>query len=321
MIKGIIARDDITGLGIQSYELIKHLNFDKILTVKSNLETFTEYEGKKVKNVTDRDIKDLCKDIDLLFCVETPYNKNTYSIAKTLGVKTILQYNYEWLDYSFGYPDLFLSPTIWNYNNVPDKKKYIPFPVNRDNLPFKLRRKANVFLHNAGDLKAGYDRNGTEILLKAIPLVKSDVKFVINSQKKLKINDSRVKVNVNTVKNYYELFNEGDVFLFPRRYGGLCLPLLEALSCGMPIIMPDISPQNRFLPKKLLVETSKKSRLYINQEIDIFNIAPEVLAEKIDEVSKMDLNRYSKSSDSVATCWSWKTLKSKYEELLTTIIS
>jgi hypothetical protein len=44
--------------------------------------------------------------------------------------------------------------------------------------------------------------------------------------------------------NYLDQYKDGDVLVIPRKYGGLCLPMQEALAHGIPVIMPDIEPND-----------------------------------------------------------------------------
>jgi hypothetical protein len=74
----------------------------------------------------------------------------------------------------------FLCPSRLDYNELPEPKQYIPTPVNRDIIPFRLRRQARKFLFINGTGDRG--RNSLHVLWGAIPLVKSPVEFLIRSQ-------------------------------------------------------------------------------------------------------------------------------------------
>jgi len=317
---GIICRDDNRGLGIQSWEFYKHLNPYKTLVIEFDGEQcFRErYKNARfcINRINDDDIDWLLDGTDIVLSFEHFYGDNILDKAKEKGVKTILQINYE---YYFGdKPDLIIAPSLWQYDYLPNPKVYLPVPINRELLPFKLRKKAKIFLHNTGNLKAGYDRNGTNILLKAIPLVKSDVKFIIKSQVETeRIKDKRVEYIVKDEKNYWDCWKiDADIFIMPRRYGGLCLPLNEAMSVGMPIMMTDMKPQNEFLPKELLIKPDSFKPFNIaSNYFEIANIKPEDIASKIDEVANMSskhIQELSKWSDYIAEEWSWEKLLPKY---------
>jgi glycosyltransferase involved in cell wall biosynthesis len=44
------------------------------------------------------------------------------------------------------------------------------------------------------------------------------------------------------VKDYWDLYRGFDVLVMPRRYGGLCLPAIEAGGAGLGIVMLDCPP-------------------------------------------------------------------------------
>jgi glycosyltransferase involved in cell wall biosynthesis len=316
---GLIVRDNDRGLGIQSWEFYKHLKPYKTLALEfAGEECFRErYKNARfcINRIENEDIDWLLDGADIVLSFETFYNNYIIEKARQKKVKTILQTNYEW--YEGQRPDLIIAPSLWHYDRLPEPKTYLPVPINRELLPFKLRDRAKIFLHNTGNLKAGYDRNGTELLLKAIPLVKSDVKFIIKSQVPVeKIKDKRVEYIVKNKKNYWDCWKvNADILVSPRRYGGLSLPLNEAMSVGMPIIMTDIKPQNEFLPKELLVEPEGFGSVMIKQNVEVVDISPERLAKKIDEVANMPsykIKQYSKWSNYIAEEWSWDKLLPKY---------
>ena len=222
---GFIARYDNSGLGILSWEMWEHLKPHKILAIANGVyKTFPErLEGQDVRfsgrNVSDGDFKWLLDGIDVLFAIETAYVRDAYVRARKVGVKSVLMPMYESLganaENRVDTPNLFLCPSLLDYQEISDRKVFLPMPVNRQRVKFKQRKVARVFLHNAGHGGMA-SRNGTTELLEAIPMVKNpDVLFVIRSQNPIESNDPRVKIQVGNVKNYWDLWNEGDVFVFP----------------------------------------------------------------------------------------------------------
>ena len=104
---GIIARSDNTGLGNQTRELVKMLNPDKILLIDSQHFNGNEQhpEWYKDYNVTttssgfpgQREVIEFLRDIDLVLSCETFYRQDFLHYAKRREIKTILQYNFEFL--------------------------------------------------------------------------------------------------------------------------------------------------------------------------------------------------------------------------------
>jgi glycosyltransferase involved in cell wall biosynthesis len=327
---GIIGRADNTGLGVETWEFCRHIPAKALIVslehiaehkdlYRLNLDRFDNF--KVVKGIpTDDDLREFYKDIDVLFTIETPYNRRAYDIAREMGVKSILRINYEWFDNKDN-PDLFLAPSLYHFNDLPDPKKYLPFPINREVLPFKLKKKAKKFIHIAGNMKAGHDRNGTKLFLEAIKHIKSDIEIIIKSQAPIECDDKRVRIDIANPNEYWKIWEEADVYVSPRRYAGQSLPLNEAMSRGMAVIMTDMAPQNGFLPKDLLITPKEIKKLMIKQEIEIADIAPEDIAKAIDNIANKDISRYSRQSDEVAKHWSWERLKTEYLKLFKNICS
>lgn len=324
---GIIGRADRTGLGVETEEFVRHFPEARVLIVKMpscEAQNGSYYDLCPRKfptaQICELPLKEKClraflKGLDILFCLETPYNADTFRIAREMGVKTVLRVNFEWLERFKDNPDLFLAPSLWRFSAYPEPKAYLPFPIATDRLPFTLRKKAKIFVHIAGNCKAGYDRNGTEAFLKAIPLVKNpNIQFLIKSQVPIAgLKDTRVKVIVNDVENYWENWEEeGDVLVLPRRYAGQSLPLNEAMSRGLAIMATDMSPQNEFLPKKLLIPIRGTKVIGIRQAVEVAEVDPRDIAKKIDEIAETDISEYSKISGHIAQQWSWDNLKPKY---------
>jgi glycosyltransferase involved in cell wall biosynthesis len=120
------------------------------------------------------------------------------------------------------------------------------------------------------------------------------------------------------VTNYWDNYSSGDVLLMPRRFGGLCLPVNEALGAGMPVIMPDISPNNTWLPDEWLIPASRKGTFRAKQHIDFYSVDHRALAAKIDQLAS-DAEFYTKALATAADLreqLSWKNLLPEYQQVL-----
>ena len=321
---GIIVRCDNSGLGILSYEHVKYLNPDKVLVVKiGRYKQFSERYPKAIIGQgipTDDEIRLFLTDLDICLTFETPYNWHLYKIAREMGVKTICQCNYEWLNFC-DLPDLFQCVSTWHYDKIPGNKILVPCPVSREIIPFRKRYEAKTFLHIAGHKDALYGRNGTVEFMQAITKVKSDVKFIIYSQSNFDVpNDIRIDYKQGDFNDYSSLYHEGDILVYPRRYGGQSLQLNEALSSGMPVLMTNMEPQNEFLPKEWLIEPSERKKIKIRQSFDICICSPEVIATKIDEWAGKDIELFSNIADSIANKLSWNTLIRNYKEMFASLL-
>jgi len=323
---GLVARCDIGGLGHLSYDFWKNIyEITKELIVMSgrldNPYLYPKGILCAIGRPTLEEIDEFLKDINIVLAMETPYNWNIFSMAKKRGIKTILMPNYEWSEVITPViPDMYLCPSKLDYKifkDYPTKVKYLPIPINREEFPFQQREKAHTFLFNNGGGGTG-GRNGYEELTKAIPMVKSDVKFIIRSQMNVKpIKDNRVNFQfVN--KKHEDLYKEGDVFLFPHKFDGLSLPIQEALSAGMPVLSTNFFPHNDYMPKEWFFEPEEWQLGKVCPECRVIEMAqlnPENIAKKIDEWADKDITEESKKADEIAEKISWKNLHDKYIEI------
>jgi glycosyltransferase involved in cell wall biosynthesis len=113
-----------------------------------------------------------------------------------------------------------------------------------------------TFFHSAG---MSPNRKGTEALIKAFSRLKGDKKLIIHSQIKLEEKLPYLKEIINNLmaNNELEIINEtvsapglyfkGDIYVYPSKLDGIGLTMAEAISCGLPIIVPDNPPMNEFV--------------------------------------------------------------------------
>jgi len=324
---GIVSRVDSGGLAALTHDFWKHIHeITKSLTILSSkpYQDLLRYPEQIIceRIPTIEQIDEFLKDINIVLAFETPYNWNIFSMANERGIKTILMPMYEWTEEKPPInPDLYLCPSLLErdiYKYYPTKSEYLPVPVDRKVFPFKLRKKAETFVFNNGH-GGTKGRNGLRELLQAIPLVRSDVKFIIRSQVPIpEIKDNRVSVMVGNIKNRADLFKDGDVFIFPRMFGGLQLPTWEAISSGMPVLSTDIYPFNAILPKSWFFKPDRieKGRTApANRIIDIAIVNPKVIAEKIDEWANENITKESKKAEKIAEKINWENMKDKYIKL------
>lgn len=342
---------DNSGLGMQTWEFYVHMKPVKTLVVDiSVVESSAErvmkqyperYPGHDVTFINgfpnDNDIREFLKDLDVVFIAESAYNMNLYRIAKEMEVKTAVQYNYEFFDwfppsiYQNHLPDMFIAPSMWHYMDVAqfcERKKikhvYLHVPVNTERIKRRYIDSAASFVHVAGR-PAVNDRNGTFTFLEALKLSNGDLNGTVYTQDKnlaRKINDEypkvRVKVNVAT---YDEIYRKGSVLVLPRKYGGNCLPLNEALGAGMPVIMSKISPQSQYpIPPKWLVEARETDIEFAPRfKIPVYEVDPVALLFRMrwfKSLSNKDMAAQSLIADELADAISWHKMQPKYQEVL-----
>lgn len=304
---GIIARADLTGLGIQSRNWVRLLNPDKVIAIDSSsfnkngqhFEWYDGYDGVLINGfIKPHEIDAVLDNIDVLLTFEIPYSYEVIKRARARGVKTIIQNNWEFTDYlqnpSLPLPDLLVNHSYWHLDDQkklwPEITEYCATPlfiedydsICLENMEKKGKRR---FLHIAGR-KTYEDRNGTEDILAAIKLIPQDVDFelVIKTQTtEVTSDDPRVTIDRNPPDDEKELYRGFDAMIMPRRYGGACLPMNEALAAGLPVIMTDIDPNDKVLPKEWLVDATVKASFMARTTIIVYESNLQSLADKITE--------------------------------------
>jgi len=342
---GVIALMSNSGLGVQTRRLCEFLNPSRVMIMDSsefsrNTDQHPEWYAKYDNFVVNGFPKnyDILRFIDGLthvFVCENPYNFYLLKVCKERGIKVYIQSNYEFCENTEALhlptPDLFLMPSYWMIDEMKkkfgeNKVQYLPPPI--DVKEFLLTWEHNIkrivrkkrFLHVVGTL-AFNDRNGTLNLMEALKYSKGDYELTITSQHpftsdRYLVRDDRLRFVIGSVKNNCDLYRNFDAMILPRRYGGLCLSLNEALMCGLPTIMPDISPNNKLLPREWLVPAQIRTHMRSRTIIDVYGVNPVDLASKIDEFASMDLTPLKEFSYHLAVNnFSTKVLEPAYNKL------
>lgn len=337
---GLIAFGNDGGLGAQTRRLAHFLEPDRILLIDStkfspNKQFHREWYHGDVM-VTDgfpRNSECLAflDGLTHVFTVENPYNFYLVKAAQERGIKVICQTNYEfcenvaapWLPV----PDVFAMPSYWKLEEMealfPGRVVYLPPPLAA--LEFSKVRAANVynnytpkFIHIVGT-RAWNDRNGTLDLLNALPLSKGHYTLTIYSQHELpeeyQTRDPRVRFQIGNLVENASLYYDADALILPRRYGGLSLTTNEALTCGIPVMMPDISPNNQLLPKDWLVPARVRHQFKARALIDLYETDIEGLAQKLDNWSIAIPSREIAKEIALKN-FGYEALRPRYENLI-----
>lgn len=333
---GLIARADFTGLGVQTHEFYKHMHPHKTLVVDlahlnrqkndlgrypgSPVLKYTPYPDTQTSDpVAVRMMNEFLDDLDIVFTCETPYDYHLFREARKRGVKTVLQYNFELLDHlpepRLPMPDLFAAPSLWRFRDVKfGNKVFLPVPVDRERFAPRIRTEAKTFVH-VGGTPAMEDRNGTQAVIDAWSRVRGDTKLVVYTQmSNYRVKDRRIDLRRGVVPDQVDFYRDADVMVMPRRFGGLCLPLNEALSCGLPVVMTDLEPQNEFLPDETLMPTVWSKEIMAKTKIDVYSTMPSEIAKVVNRLAEDPalVERMSKESDDIASMISWERLAPMY---------
>lgn len=347
---GTIAYATPTGLGHQSREFVRMMNPSKVLLVdlnqynKINVD-YSWYKGSRVciGIPSIEDCEWLTDNVDLIFVCETPLNIHLFEIARRKGVVTIQQPNPEFLDYfrhpEWSKPDLLGMPTTWMWDKVKElgiRMEYLEVPVNRDLVEFRQIDKCKSFFHIIGR-PAVNDRNGTLQFLKAAKRIGDKFDYIIYYQtptdqraieyfepvrqaieETKKVLPLRIYENTESMKELYEV---GDVLVLPRKYGGNCLPMREALSAGIPVLMPDISPNRDYLDINWLFKAHLKGTFFAHTDVEYYESEVDDLVRVMNKFESDGFMKVSnKMADTEAFKLGWDFYKPVYESLFQSLI-
>lgn len=277
-------------------------------------------------------LEKLCREVDVMLFFETPFHWPLLEYCKRIGKKTVLMPMYECTPEQLPggiQPSAWLCPSQLDYqyypNTVERVSKFIPIPVD-EHIPYRLRTKAEVFVHNAGNggLRG---RNGTQELLQSLEFVKSPIKLILRSQVPLgTVLEGYPKIPDHVRIDYQYgcppldfIWRDGDVFIFPEKFNGLSLPLQEARAAGMLVMCAERFPMTEWLPTGPMIPISGTQPARVSGRMNEFNeaiIDPQSIANTIDEWYGKDISWYSESATDFREEISWKTLKPQYMEFL-----
>lgn len=295
------------GLGILAKSFFDNGLIDKVL-IKPHSTYKNNYDWYNMASVTSED--SLLNKLTHLLIFETPFDWKIIPRARELGIKVILMPMYECTRFPFIYePDEIWCPSQLDYDFYKSKGKenikLIQIPVD---IKWHLRKKAQVFVHNAGNGGLG-GRNGTMELIKAMEYVKSPIKLIIRTQTiDFKCNDPRVEIRYGTTP-YESLWKEGDVFVFPEKFNGLSLPLQEAFASGMLVMCGARHPMTTWLPNEPMIPVKGYHKESIAVEFDCAEYSPEDIARTIDTWYNQDITKYSLLGKEFNINNTWKSLK------------
>ncbi len=247
---GLIARSETDrGLGVQTKAMFDNLSPDTTLVVivpgsgfAAHPENYPGATVTKLKShqLDEETVRDWWKGLDVVVSVETLYDWRLVEWAKADGVRTIVHGNPEFWMASNPQPDVWWWPTKWRLEHLP-KGMVVPVPVpERTNVAAPLDLPNLHALHIAGNAMG--DRNGTGIVLNAMRQVPRGVKLDVYHQTPIgRTHHTHIR-DRGTVENRWAMYENQHVLVLPRRYGGLCLPALEAMACGVVPMMSECSP-------------------------------------------------------------------------------
>lgn len=250
---------------------------------------------------------------DVLYFVETAYDRRLMEWANDAGVATVGHLMPEFHRPDWPLPTVTWSPTPWRMDTLPLSTRLVPVPV--DSRPQPERDPGPLGVCHVAGHRAMGDRNGTTVVAQALRYLRGPMVVDVWCQ------DSRLPAlraprgvvlrrHVRGVTDRWEQYDGADVLVLPRRYGGLCLPAHEAAACGLGLVMTDCPPNPDVWPITGIRCERGASIVTPCGEVPMWNASPVHLAEILnrlasnpDEVTKM-----REASREWAEAHSWERL-------------
>jgi glycosyltransferase involved in cell wall biosynthesis len=335
---GLIAYAEDTGLGYQTRAYYNHLKPYRTMVLKrtglTEPRTFRQswYPDAFSTVMTMPSLPEVdafLDGLDVVLLAERSPSHYLLRQARKMGVKTIIVPNYEYFDHDAPLADLYAAPTTWRFADLPEPKTYLPFPID-PKFRTLSEKPAKNFLHIAGK-PISPDRNGTFVLLEALNYVTADVNVTITCIEPRIFENHPLPTNphvtlsthLGMIDDLEPFYDSHDALIMPRRFGGLCLPVNEALAHGLPVIMPDISPNSGWLPKHWLIPAEQTAERKMAGMVDIYSADPKALAAAIDAMATKPIY-YLTSCEvarQIATDYSWDALLPMYMDVLASVLS
>lgn len=336
---GMIVRSDDRGLGNMTMEFFRHLHPERVLIVHPQHRIRTPWHDERFdgaeKLVTtwrnqfnhlleapEAEIREWLDGLDLVYSAETYYDWRIVDWARMQGVRTVCHVMPEYFRHARpGGPspaDVWWNPTPWLQETVmPPGTRIVPVPVPLDRWPTVSTEVHDPirWLH-VGGLVAAKDRNGLQTMRKVVTMLRERHHLTIRAQGEridpIAMPHPNVDLTLNStaVDNYWELYDGFDALMLPRRYGGLCLPALEAMGAGLAISMPDLEPQCSIWPIIPYPCSPGPYLLTMVGHLHIFNIDPADVAATMDRIASdpSELIAARKQSREWAEANSWDQL-------------
>lgn len=316
---GLIARAEDRGLGIQSWEFYKAMKPDATLVVdmgelaRGFVNHWDRYpDGKRVgfdghRFLDTSAVIDFVTSVDVIYVAETAYDWRLPDWCAAGSTGLVVQVNPEFYrherDATLPHPSTWWVATQWRMSKMPEGTRVVPVPAPthlwEDGLatPELDPERPLRWVHVVGHRAAG-DRNGTTLLLQAArALLPCTIDMTTQGDRLPAARGFAPGVEVNYLTDgnrpdRRDLYRGYDALVLPRRYGGLCLPALEAMAGGLMVMMPDCIP-NRMWPGPRVPTTKGGAMRTHTGRIPLYHA-------QVPEMVKM-MNAFNRDLGAVAT--------------------
>lgn len=257
---GVIVRVDDRGLGMQTQDVARALAPCEVLVVMPTPDKAQHYvqrpelypgapavmwDGEYFDDL--RLVGKWLRKVDVIYSAETFYDDRLLALADAMGVATVQHVNPEFFRPERPPATQVWLPTPWRQEHFPGSV-VMPMPVAIEEAhPAAEASETVEVLHVVGRRATG-DRNGTSQVLAALKWMQGPSTLRVTTQDNRLPAPTRIPHGVHyrpemrNVANRWDLYRGAHVLVMPRRFGGLCLPVLEAMASGCAVVMTDTSP-------------------------------------------------------------------------------
>jgi len=310
-----------TGIGYLIKDFKKFLPIDTHYVVsheKQKVDT-TMIDKKCVNDSVD--VKEWLSGINKLIIVEQPKVKMMMRETTRLGIEVYCLVNIDWFNHNDEWVrrvKTFICPNIYTWTKLHflglKNIVYIPACIDTDYFTFTQRNICNTFLFNNG--WGGYKyRKGLKETIGVFN--NTEYPLVINSQLKIECNVSdNIKINYNNMAERKDTYDKGDVFVYPTKWEGYSMVILEAMACGLPVITTDGVPMNEYGTFLIKTDYNKQN---LNNDFSALEwvINKKDFLRNIEYVYNKVVKDYSCfARDFVEMKHSWKVNLDKYYKVL-----
>jgi glycosyltransferase involved in cell wall biosynthesis len=325
---GLVGYACATGLGNATLDFYRNLPFERFLVIPhaqlawgdSALDSRCHFCPL---TATERDLKQWMHGLDGVFSIEHSYIARLWPLAKRMGIRVTLMPNAEWLDPGNSYLDLvdtFIAPTRACYRLLKQlgwerRSVYIPHPVDTERFAFRERRVARIFLHCRG--WGGYrERKGTDIVYQTAELCRN-ASFVVRAQSLPRAQVPPNLALVGASPSPEELYEVGDVAIQPSRWEGVGLQILEAMACGIPVIVPNEPPMNEYPADSFLRVPAVQSTVMLGERLwPAYATDVTSLANLVCNLNGRDISTFSRRCRAKMEWRSWSRLRPRLASTL-----
>lgn len=328
-----MVRMDDRGLAHLTQEFARHMGPERVLAVDVMNPRFPirpldpdvigeseVFDATFVDGYLGGQVSEFLAGLTHVYTAETPYDPFFFERCRARGVATICHVMPEFDRFTGAEPKWRPSavwlPTAWRAELV-EHSTVVPVPAPVAPRP-RLRSEAKVFGHVIGS-GARPDRAGSLAVYDAIRRGPSDVEWILFAQDADRgipeqLHGCRnVRVRLGSVADRFELFDDIDVLVAPRRWGGLSLPVLEACASGVPVVMLDVDPMGEFAAARVQSRYSGQFDAP-GGTIEMFEADRDALVATVIDYAKggVDVMEWSAHAGRMAGLYGWPRWAGQY---------